>query len=196
LSFFDTDSRATPRGIARLDVPFIKQFLQLNLQFYHLLSRHRIWLLIDRGSTRRQLNLEFEGTIRKHPLQFIKKHIQIFTYHRYLIQVLGNISIDRCLETSDRWQLQRNHAIDRRVKVNEMSRDGQHHSMHLHPVHNKNDINSLTFKDDKSGGKHSLSKLKRDFMDYLVGNHSASRSANGIRDWCSTWVELGLSNTS
>jgi hypothetical protein len=68
--------------------------------------------------------------------------------------------------------------------------------MHLHLVHTKNDIDSLTFQDDKSGGIHSPSKLECDFMDHLVGNHSASRSANGIRGWCSTEVELGLSNTN
>jgi hypothetical protein len=43
--------------------------------------------------------------------------------HVYLIQTLGNRSIDRCLEASDRWQLQRNIAIDRRVEVNQTSRD-------------------------------------------------------------------------
>jgi hypothetical protein len=37
--------------------------------------------------------------------------------HRYLIQALSNNSIDGCLEMSDRWQLQRNLAIDRRVEV-------------------------------------------------------------------------------
>jgi hypothetical protein len=67
----------------------------------------------------------------------------------YLIQTLGNSSIDRCLEVSDRWQLQRNLAIDRRVEVNQMSRDVQHYLMHLHPVCTKNDIDPLAFQDDK-----------------------------------------------
>jgi hypothetical protein len=79
--------------------------------------------------------------------------------------------------------------------VNEPSRDVQHTSMHLHPVHTKNDIDSLTFHDDKSGWKHSPSKLEWDFMDHMVGNHSTSRSANGIRSQRSTEVELGLSST-
>jgi hypothetical protein len=65
--------------------------------------------------------------------------------------------------------------------VNQTSGDVQHSSMHLHPVHTKNNIDSLTFQDDKSGWKHSSSKLEWDFMDHLVGNHSASRSANKIR---------------
>jgi hypothetical protein len=112
----------------------------------------------------------------------------------YLIQPLGNNGIDGCLETSDRWQQQKNLAIDRRVEVNQMSGDVQHSLMHLHPVHTKNDIDSLTFQDDKSGGKRSPNKLEWDFMDHLVGNHSASGSANGIRGWCSTEVELGLSS--
>jgi hypothetical protein len=71
--------------------------------------------------------------------------------HSYLIQALGNNSIDRCLEMSHGWQLLRNLAIDRRVEVNEMSGDVQHSLMHLHPVHTKNDINSMTFQDDKIG---------------------------------------------
>jgi hypothetical protein len=96
----------------------------------------------------------------------------------------------------DRWQLQRNIAIDRRVEVNQMSEDVQHGSMHLHPIHAKNDTDSLTFQDDKSGGKHSSSKLKWDFMDHVIGNHSASGSADRIRGWCSTGVQLGLLSIS
>jgi hypothetical protein len=69
----------------------------------------------------------------------------------YLIQTLGNSSIDRCLEVSDRWQLQRNLAIDPRVEVNQMSRDVQHISMHLHPLYTKKDIDPLAFYDDKGG---------------------------------------------
>jgi hypothetical protein len=80
--------------------------------------------------------------------------------HRYLIQALSNNSIDGCLEMSDRWQLQRNLAIDRRVEVKQMSGDVQHSSMHVHPVHTKNDIDFLTFQHDKSGQKQSPSKLK------------------------------------
>jgi hypothetical protein len=41
--------------------------LQLDLQFYHLISHHRIWPLIDRSSTRLELNLEFDDPIRRHP---------------------------------------------------------------------------------------------------------------------------------
>jgi hypothetical protein len=76
--------------------------------------------------------------------------------------------------------------------VNEMSGDVQHRSMHLHQVHSKNDIDSLTFQDDKSGGEHSPSKLEWDFIDHLIDNHLASGSDNGIRGWCSIEVELGL----
>jgi hypothetical protein len=36
--------------------------------------------------------------------------------HVYLIQTLGNSSKDKCLELSNKWQLQRNFAIDRRVE--------------------------------------------------------------------------------
>jgi hypothetical protein len=60
------DSRATPWRIAGLDIPLIKQLLQLGLQFLHLISCHRIWPLIDRSSTRLQLDLEFDGPIRRH----------------------------------------------------------------------------------------------------------------------------------
>jgi hypothetical protein len=73
------------------------------------------------------------------------------TDHVYLIQTFSNSSIDRCLEVSDRWQLQRNLAIDRRVEVNQTSRDVQHNSMHLQPVHTKNDIDPLAFQDEKGG---------------------------------------------
>jgi hypothetical protein len=52
---------------------------------------------------------------------------------------------------SDRWQLQRNLAIDRRVEVNQTSRDVQHNSMHLDLVHTKNDIDPVAFQDDKGG---------------------------------------------
>jgi hypothetical protein len=101
--------------------------------------------------------------------------------HVYLIQTLGNSSIDRCLEVSNRWQLQRNLAIDRRVEMNQTSRDIQHNSMHLHPVHIKNDIDPLTFQDNKGGRKHSPNRLKWDFTGHLISNHSASGSANRIR---------------
>jgi hypothetical protein len=49
------------------------------------------------------------------------------------------------------WQQQRNLDIDRRVEVNHMSRDVQYNSMHLHPVHTKNDIDPLDFQNDKGG---------------------------------------------
>jgi hypothetical protein len=75
------DSRATPWRIAGLDIPFIKQFLQLPLQFCHPISCHRIWPLIDRNSTRLQLNLVFDGPIRRHSRQIIRKHIRIFMDH-------------------------------------------------------------------------------------------------------------------
>jgi hypothetical protein len=52
-----------------------------------------------------QLDLEFDGPIGRHPCQIIEKHIWILLDHRYLIQALGNSSMDGCLETSDRWQL-------------------------------------------------------------------------------------------
>jgi hypothetical protein len=114
--------------------------------------------------------------------------------YRYLIQALGNHGVDESLEMSDRWQLKRNLAIDRRVEVNQMSEDVQHSSMHLHPVHTKDDIDSLTFQDDKSGEKHSPNKLELDFMNHLIGNHSASGSANGIRGLCNIEVESDLSS--
>jgi hypothetical protein len=75
------------------------------------------------------------------------------------------------------------------------SRDIQHSLVHLHPVHTENDINSLAFQNDKSGWKHSPSKLEWDFMDHLVGNHSASESANGIRGLHSTEGKLSLLST-
>jgi hypothetical protein len=65
------DSRATPWRIARSDIPLIEQFLQLGLQFRHLISCHRIWPLIDRSRTRLQLDLEFDGLIRRHSRQII-----------------------------------------------------------------------------------------------------------------------------
>jgi hypothetical protein len=99
----------------------------------------------------------------------------------YLIQTLGNSSIDRCLEVSDRWQLQRNLAIDPRVEVNQTSRDVQHNSMHLHPLYTKKDIDPLAFYDDKGGWKHSSNNLKWDFTGHLISNHPASGTANRIR---------------
>jgi hypothetical protein len=99
------------------------------------------------------------------------------------------------LETSDRWQLQRNLAIDRRVEVNETSGDVQHSSMHLHLVHTKNDIDSLTFQDDKSGRKYSPGKIKWDFTGYLISNHSASGGADRIRHLGSTKSKPDLLST-
>jgi hypothetical protein len=64
--FQQKDSKATPRRTAGSDVPLIKQFLQLDLQFCHLIPCHRIWPLIDGVSTRLQLDLEFDGPIRRH----------------------------------------------------------------------------------------------------------------------------------
>jgi hypothetical protein len=148
------------------------------------------------GSTGLQIDLEFDGPIRRHSRQIIRKHIRIFTDHRYLIQALGNNGVDGCSETSDRWQLHRHLAIDRRVKVNQMSGDVQYSLMHLHPVHAKNDINSLTFQDDKGGGKHSPSKLKWDFTNHLISNHSASQSADRVRHLGSTESKPGLLSIS
>jgi hypothetical protein len=71
--------------------------------------------------------------------------------HRYLIQTLGDNIINRCLEMSNSWQLQRNLAEDRRIKKNQMSRDVQKSLVHPHPVHTKNVIDSLAFQDDKTG---------------------------------------------
>jgi hypothetical protein len=78
--------------------------------------------------------------------------------------------------------------------MNQTSRDVQNSFVHLHPVHTKNNIDSLTFQDDKTGQKHSPDKLKWDFTDHTINNHSTSRSANGIRGCGSTEVELGLSS--
>jgi hypothetical protein len=104
-----------------LNVPLIKQFLQLGLQLCQLIRRHWICSLIDRGSARLKLDLELSGPIRGHPRKIIEKYIQIFTDHLYLIQTLGNNSVNRCLEMSNRWQLQRNLAVDRSTKRVEMS---------------------------------------------------------------------------
>jgi hypothetical protein len=113
----------------------------------------------------------------------------------YLIQTLGNSSIDRCLEASDRWQLQRNLAIYSRVEVNQTGRDVQHNSMHLHPVHTKNDIDPLIFQDNKSGVNHLPSKLEWDFIGHLISKHSASESADRIKHFCSTETNINLLST-
>jgi hypothetical protein len=67
--------------------------------------------------------------------------------------------------------------------------------MHLHLAHTKNDIDFLTFQDDKSDRKHSTDKLKWDFTGHLVGNHSASGSADRIRHLGSTESEPSLLST-
>jgi CRISPR/Cas system-associated protein Csm6 len=76
--------------------------------------------------------------------------------------------------------------------MNQTSGDVQHSSMHFHPVYTKNDIDPLTFQDDKSGRKHSPGKLKWDFTSHLISNHSASVSADRIRHLDSTESKLGL----
>jgi hypothetical protein len=60
------------------------------------------------------------------------------------------------------------------------NQDVQNIFVHLHPVHTKNNINSLAFQDDKAGQKHSPNKLKWDFMDHPIGNHSAFGGADRI----------------
>jgi hypothetical protein len=65
--------------------------------------------------------------------------------------------------------------------VNQMSRDVQHGSMHVHPVHTKNDVDSLPFQDNRSSRKHSPDKLKWDFTGHLISNHSTSGSADRVR---------------
>jgi hypothetical protein len=115
--------------------------------------------------------------------------------HRYLIQAFGNNGANRCLETSNRWQLQKNLAVDRRIEVNQTSGDVQHDSMHLHLVHTENDIDPLAFEDNKSGQKHSPDKLMWDFMDHLISNHSASGSADRVRNLGSTESKAGLLST-
>jgi hypothetical protein len=116
--------------------------------------------------------------------------------HRYLIEAPGINGVDRCLETSNRWQLQRNLAIDRRIEVNQTSGDVQHCSMHLHPVDTENDIDPLALQDNKSGRKHSPDKLKWDFMSHLISNHSASGSANRVRLLDRTESKLDVLSTS
>jgi hypothetical protein len=76
--------------------------------------------------------------------------------------------------------------------MNQTSRDVQNSFVHLHPVHTKNNIDSLTFQDDKTGQKHSPDKLKWDFTDHTINNHSTSRSANGIWYRCSPKSKLSL----
>jgi hypothetical protein len=111
----------------------------------------------------------------------VEKHIQIFMGHRYLIQTLGDNIENRCMEMSNKWQLQRNHTEDRRIKMNQTSRDIQNNLVPLHPVHTENDIYSLTFQDDETGLKHSPNELKWNCMDHTIGNRSASGSGHGIR---------------
>jgi hypothetical protein len=73
-----------------------------------------------------------------------------------------------------------------------MSRDVQHGSMHLYPVHTENGIDPLAFQDNKSGKKHSSDNLKWDFMGHLIRYQSASGSANRVRDLGSTKSKTGL----
>jgi hypothetical protein len=93
---------------------------------------------------------------------------------------------------SNRWQLQRNLAIDRKIEVNQSSGDVQHGSMHLHPVHTENGIDPLAFQDNRSGQKHSPGKLKCNFTGHLISNHSASGSADIVRHLGSTESKPGL----
>jgi hypothetical protein len=125
-------------------------------------------VLIDRGSARQQHNLEFDGPIWWHPLQIIRKHLLLFMYHRYLIQTFRINNVNRCLETSKRWQLQRNISENRRIKMSQTSRDVQNSFVHLHLVHTKNNIDSLTFENHKTSRKHTPDKLEWDFMDHTM----------------------------
>jgi hypothetical protein len=102
------------------------------------------------------------------------------TDHRYLIQTLHNNSVNRCLEMSNKWQLQRNLAKDRRIKMKQTSTDVQNSLVHHHPIHTKNDINPLAFQDDKTCQEHSPDKLEWDFMDDLISSHLDPGSVNGI----------------
>jgi hypothetical protein len=121
--------------------------------------------------------------------------MRIFMDHGYLIQTLHDNGVNRCLKTSNEWQLQRNLAEDRRIKMNQKSRDIQYSFMHLHLVHTKNNIYPLTFQDDKTSWDHSPDKLKWDFMDHTIDNHLTSRSANGIQYFSSLESKLCLLST-
>jgi hypothetical protein len=57
--------------------------------------------------------------------------------------------------------------------MNQMGGHVQHNLVHIHLVHTQNNMYSLTFQDDKTGREHSPDKLKWDFMDHPIGNHSA-----------------------
>jgi hypothetical protein len=96
---------------------------------------------------------------------------------------------------SNEWQLQRNLAKDRRIKMNQTNRDVQNNFVHLHLVHSQNNIYSLTFQDDKTGQEHSPDKLESDFMDHMIDNNSASGSANGIQYFSSIESKLSLLST-
>jgi hypothetical protein len=115
--------------------------------------------------------------------------------HRYLIQTLGNNNVNRCLETSDKWQLQRNFGEIMRIKMNQMSKDVQNNLVPLHPVHIQNHIYSLTFQDDEAGQKHSPDKLKWNCTDHMISNHSTLGSGNEIRYRCSPESKLSLLST-
>jgi hypothetical protein len=79
--------------------------------------------------------------------------------------------------------------------MNKTSRDIQDRLVHHHPVHTKNDINSLTFQDNKIGRKYSPSKLEWDFTGHTISNHSASGSVDRIRHFGSTESRLSLLST-
>jgi hypothetical protein len=67
--------------------------------------------------------------------------------------------------------------------------------MHLHLVHTKNDIDPLAFQEDTGGWTHSPGKLKWDFTDHLISNHSTSGSAKRIRHLGSKESNTGLLST-
>jgi hypothetical protein len=64
--------------------------------------------------------------------------------------------------------------------MNQMSRDVQNSLVPLHPVYTQNHIFYLTFQDDETSQKYSPDKLKWNCTDHTIGNHSASRSGNGV----------------
>jgi hypothetical protein len=79
--------------------------------------------------------------------------------------------------------------------MNHTSRDVQNSFVHLHLVHIKNNIDSLTFQDDKAGQKHPPDKLLWDLMDHTIDNHSVFGSANRIWYFRSPESKLSILST-
>jgi hypothetical protein len=86
-------------------ITFVKQILELNLQLYEFYRHHLIQTLNYRSCTGLQLNLELDGSFRRHSWQIVWKNIHKFSNHGYILHTFCRSVVYRCLDMNNDWEV-------------------------------------------------------------------------------------------